>query len=58
VAVGFAGAIAVAGTVSSDQQAKVALSQLTPLQRAVRISWAGAADPAAEHRAAGVLARR
>lgn len=47
MAVGFAGAVAGESVVAADQAARVALRGLSPLDRAVRVTWQGPVTPTA-----------
>jgi hypothetical protein len=51
IAVAFAGAIAAEAVIASDQAARSALDALTPLDRAVRITWQGPVTADASARA-------
>jgi hypothetical protein len=51
----FLGAVWAEGTIAGEQAARSALSGLTPAQRAVTITWQGAATPAVDRQARAAL---
>ncbi len=55
LAAAFVGAVWAEGTIAGEQAARATLSSLTPAQRAVTITWQGAATPAVERRARAAL---
>ncbi|HWE32907.1 MAG TPA: ABC transporter permease [Solirubrobacteraceae bacterium] len=57
LAAAFAATVAAEGTIAGVQASRAVLRGLTPLQRAVRITWHGPVTPAAERRSRTALAR-
>jgi hypothetical protein len=57
LATAFAATVAAEGTIAGEQASRAVLGGLTPLQRAVRITWQGSVTPAVERRARTTLAR-
>jgi hypothetical protein len=55
LAVAFAGAVAGEATIAGDQGARSVLAGLTPLDRAVRVTWQGFATPAVAREARALL---
>ena len=55
LAAAFLGAVWAEGTIAGEQAARSALSSLTPAQRAVTITWQGAATPAVDRQARAAL---
>ncbi len=55
LAAAFLGAVWAEGTIAGEQAARAALSSLTPAQRAVTITWQGAATPAVDRQARAAL---
>lgn len=57
LATAFAATIGAEGTIAGEQASRAVLHGLTPLQRAVRITWQGPVTPAVQLRARTTLAR-
>ncbi|HEY6523097.1 MAG TPA: hypothetical protein VIY10_04960 [Solirubrobacteraceae bacterium] len=57
LAVAFIGAVWAEGTVAGEQAARVRLANLTPAQRAIIVTWQGAATGAVDRQARAALAR-
>jgi hypothetical protein len=55
LAAAFAGTVAGEATIASDQSARSALEQLSPLERAVRVSWQGVVTSGVARQARGAL---
>jgi hypothetical protein len=55
IALAFIGAVWAEGTIAGEQAARSALAGLTPAQRAVTITWQGAATAAVDRRARAAL---
>jgi hypothetical protein len=55
LAAAFIGAVWAEGTIAGEQAARVALASLTPAQRAVTVTWQGAATAAVDRQARAAL---
>lgn len=55
LATAFAGAVAVQSTIAGDQSARSVLGSISPLQRAVRVTWQGVVTAAVAHQARALL---
>ena len=55
LAAAFAGAVVAEGTIAADQSARSVLTGLTPVQRAVRVTWQGVVTDSVSRRAHALL---
>ena len=55
LAAAFAGAVVAEGTIAADQSARSVLAGLTPVQRAVRVTWQGVVTDSVSRRAHALL---
>ncbi len=55
LATAFAGTVAAEGTIAGDQGARTVMNALTPLQRAVRVTWQGVVTPGVQRQASALL---